>query len=241
MLQYSDTSSEKAGLLQECERLVFNGEYGSITNDTNLTATFTNYLNRAQDELATEIMQVDNSWQWDDVNHGDRPWASTDLLQDQSNYTLAVTHLKILQVTILDSDANEYIITPVDQDRTTTTPLSELFDTSSRPIMYDKVGDEIILYPAPDYNETNGLKIKFQRTFDHFTTADTTQNPGVASTFHWLLVKIACYEYMIANNMDNADRVKLEIAEGTQKLKDFYNKRNRDKKPRIIPRSRNSK
>ena len=57
-LQFSDTSAQKNGLIQEAESMVFgDNSYGRISADTNLLATFTRYIN----EALNRVVELDNS------------------------------------------------------------------------------------------------------------------------------------------------------------------------------------
>ena len=126
MTAYSETSTN-SGLLQDCEFTLFgdNG-FGEITNNTNRLQAFTNLLNRALDKVTNLIMSCDGRWQYDSTNYTDLPIGRTDLIDQQQDYGLSATHLKVLRVEVLDADGKWQKLEPFDINLPAFTPIAAL-------------------------------------------------------------------------------------------------------------------
>ena len=241
-MQFSDTSSSKNGLIQECETWLFGSDYGAISDSTTMLATFTRLLNQGLNEVTTAIMEVDGRWQYDDSNYTDFPIATTTLVEGQQDYQLSVSHIKILGVEVRKSDGDFYVLRPLDlQDiRRRGLSISEFLDENGLPQYYDITGDSIKLYPAPratDVTLSAGLKVFFQREPDYFATDDNTQKPGFPSVFHDIPALIASNKYAKSNQMsEKAREMDVYIERRMEDLRRFYSKRNVDSKPKLQAR-----
>ena len=81
---------------------------------------------------------------------------------------------------------------------------------------------------------SGGLKIYYQRDFDHFTIADTAQAPGFDPSFHRLLSYGAAFDFTIGKTMpDKKAEMRGLIADMRLELEDHYAAKNRDKKAQI--------
>ena len=237
-MQFSDTTNNN-GLIQECERTIFS-KYGSISGNTARLQEFTSLLNQGLDETATDIMEVDRNWKWDDVNHGDIPIATTNIVSGQGDYLTDVAFLKIQKVELKDSNGNESVLKDVKEVEQGVS-FEEMFSSEGTPEYYDMNGSSMTLYPAPNYDYTEGLTIHYQRTFDHFTTSDTTQSPGCPSIFHSLIYLRACYKYAFAKQMDLAVSLEKEIYKYVEKLRKFMPRRNPWGRNKLLPKYKSSK
>jgi len=243
---FSDTT-KKDGILQKCELYIHGGNYGSITNNPTLLNVFTSLVNDSMDTLVTDILDSDTSWQWDDTNRTDFPIGQLDLVQGQRDYTLDVSHLKILGVEAKDESGDYYMLRPIDlqdlRDRGITP--TEFYDTNGKPKYYDKIANSIMIYPQPDAGQvtmTNGLKVHFQRGPEYFLSTDTTKEPGFASVYHQLVPLRACLIYAMSNDMqDKVSNLNFLIKQKTDSLKRFMQKRGKDKKPKLTVKRINSK
>lgn len=167
-------------------------------------ATLLRRINAAYERVIGWIINSDGTWQFDDSNYSDLPIGTQTLVDSQSAYTFNDKFLQILEVQIKDVNGNWKILKPLDQvDYSGETPIDEIFETTGLPIYYDKVSEDTIkLLPAPDngisVTLTSGLKIKFKRTADLFTTAQVTTGtkvPGFISTYHYILSYMAALPY----------------------------------------------
>jgi hypothetical protein len=225
-MQFSDTTN-KDGIIQDCESILFGDNYGQITDDANLLATFTRNSNRALDRATSLIFDADGRWDWDDKNRTDYPIAVTDLVSGQSDYRFNVSHLKIDQIEIRnESDSTWRKLKSINRTDFSK-PLSEVYGKGA-PIVYTKIADAFFLYPEPNYSVTNGLKVYFQRAASYFEATDTTKEPGFAKLYHRLISLWASYDYASVNGMPIARVLRDEILVMEQELQNFYSFRSSD-------------
>lgn len=241
---FNDTSS-KDGLIQDCERWLFGNDYGAISGNTNLLATFTSLLNYGLGRTTTKIFEVDNKWQYDDSNFTDFPEATTNLSNGQQTYTMDVTFMKIIGAECLDSSGNYFNLRPLDKEeiRQKGFSLSEFFETPGQPLYYDIEGNSIVLYPAPatgNVTMTAGLKVIYQRPSSYFLTTDTTKQLGIPTDFHDIVVLYACQKYAKQNSMTaKAREIDAEVQKREDDLKNYYNRRWKEVKQIIKPKINN--
>ena len=96
---YSDTENF-LGIVQDIDFLVH-------TNSTTYTlANKTRNSNRAVDRAVTIIMQADGRWKYDDSNYTNLPIARGNLVSGQREYSVLVAHLKVLGISIKDSNGD---------------------------------------------------------------------------------------------------------------------------------------
>jgi hypothetical protein len=243
-LQFNDTSPSKNGLIQECETQVF-GNYGVISSDADLLATFTRNLNNALNMVASMIMSSDGRWQWDDNNNTDFPIATTNLVTtvgaEQQDYSFDVTFLKILRVEVQDADGNWHLLKPIDKEDIYNQSLTDFLKTAGLPKYYDKIGNSLFLYPKPlgtAVTSSLGLKVYYQRPPAYFTISDTDTVPGINSLFHKLVALIASRDYALDRGMANAKTLVERVVEGQEALTEFYTLRNKDEHLGLRPRRR---
>lgn len=201
------------------------------TNSTSLpAATMLILINNAYERVASLIIKSDRKWQWDDSNQTDFPVATTALVANQSDYTLATSHLKIEKVEVKDEAGNWYLLKPIDKEEMDGT-ITDYAKTAGQPYEYDKIGGSVILYPAPDYSQVASLKVHFQRGPALFTSAEVTTGtkvPGFNSLYHDLIPLWASYDYSIANGQSNANQLMVEIVRKEEALQDDYGARDKD-------------
>jgi len=239
-MQYNDTTN-KTGILQECESWLFGSDYGAITGNTNRLATFTRLANSALDEIITEIQTYDGRWEFDDTNYTDLPIATATLVDGQQDYKLDVSHIRITGVDILGSDGNYYPLKPKDMQDIRKygkgQALTEYEETDGKPLYYDLLADSIFLYPAPAAASVTlaaGIKVYFQRAGEAFATTDTTKIPGIPSLFHENIVIKACRRFAKQNSMtEKARELDAEDQRLTGKMKEHYSTRHEEKYPRL--------
>lgn len=234
---FNDTST-KAGLIQACEQKLFgdNG-YGVISGDSTKLLIFTNLLNRALDEVTIQILGADGQWEFDDSNYTDLPIGTTNIVSGQRDYTLSVSHLKILKVLIKGNDDIWNVVPTIDIAEENARFYSENnTGNSGTPNKVDKLANTIFLDPVPDYSKTAGLKIYYQREPSYFSTTDTTKTPGFASIFHELVVDHAVYKYGGPKQLPAAATALADIVKKEAQLIEFYSKRDKDHRARITTR-----
>jgi hypothetical protein len=197
-------------------------------------------VNIAYEEEVGAIIGMDGTWQFDDSNFTDLPIGRTNLVADQQDYTFDSTHLEIERIEILNKEGNSILLNPIDKSQINIA-LPEYQKTSGQPIEYDKQGDSIFLYPAPDNGVnvtlTNGLKIYFQRTASIFTTAEVTagtKTPGFAAPYHHILAYKAALSYCMQYKQDRVVMIRDKIAGLENGLRDHYRRREKDVHKRFV-------
>ena len=162
--------------------------------------------NTALEKVIAWMINADGTWQYDDTNYTDLPVGTGTLVSGQSSYSFASEYLDILEVMILTTGGKYVRITSFDPDE-----VGMSFDewTNSTngtppngfPAYYDKVGDSIRLSNSPTATYVTlaaGLKVRFKRTADLFTSAQVTtgtKEPGFASPFHIILCYMSAEPY----------------------------------------------
>ena len=241
-MQYSETTN-KSGILQECESWVFGGDYGAITGNTNRLATFTRNCNIAMNEIISEIMEVDERWQFDDTNYTDYPIGTTTLIDGQQDYVFDVTQIKITGVDIKGADGKYYPLKAVDihdiRKYGKGEALTEYKATDGKPLEYDVTATSIFLYPAPataNVTLDSGMKVYFQRAGEDFATTDTTKVPGFPTLFHEYVAIKASNRYSKQNSMtEKAIELDQEELKLKTKLREWYSNRHLENDPIITP------
>jgi hypothetical protein len=226
---FSDSSGGQ-GLVEDIDFLL-----GTSSSDYSLANKARN-INSWYDRAVNLILSADGSWEWDDENYtSTRPIATTSLVANQQDYSLAGEGiLRVLRVELKDSAGNWTQLEQFSQDDKRGTALVEFLKTAGTPQYFDLAFNSIFLYPKPDYSLSGGLKIYYQRDFDHFTASDTTQYPGFNPLYHRLLSFGAALDYAIANTMPNKIAMcQNEIAKLEAGIIDSYSTRNRDLKTRM--------
>ena len=169
-LQYSDTT-DKLGLVQLVDYLC------DTTDSSYPIADKTRHINMALDELVTEQIIFDNSGHADDTNYTVLPVKTTNLVTGQQQYQLPADYLFIERIEVLSSDGKGVVLKPIDKSEIE----SSLIDYGTgTPKCYDLGGQNYFLYPTPDYNATDGIKVWYSRLPDLFTSADTTKVAGIS-------------------------------------------------------------
>lgn len=221
----------KNGIIQDCEFWLFASNYGQISGNANMLATFTSLVNLALDSTVTTIFEADDRWQFDDSNYTDYPIATTDLVNMQKDYPLSVSHLKVIRVEVKDTAGNWTLLKPWDL-ADTTQARDEFLNGGGIPLYYDKFADSVFLYPQANYNQAASLRVYYQREPSYFTNTDTDKKPGFPTILHRIVPIKACYDYAVANNL--TDKIKVlqdEVLKRELQVEKFFGRRNNDEVP----------
>lgn len=188
----------------------------------------TRNANQALSKIVEMIMRAAGRWQYDDTNYDTLPIATTDLIANQTNFSLAISHLKIDRVRIKDKQGKWKILRPVDRRDLDEHELN----ATGVPDKYDKLGVSLMFYPLQDYSYEGGIEVQFERDADYFTTTDTTKEPGFASTFHRLISLYTALDYTEPNELEARSRkIQKRIDRMEAELVEFYSDRDRDEQP----------
>lgn len=236
-LQFNNTTT-KGGILQRIERLCKLGD-GYITGNATRLKEWTADVNLAWDKTLAMIFKASGRWQFDDSNHTDYPFITTNLVASQRDYTFTTDEqgnliLDIYKVMIKDENGVYFELYPVDQQS------DEYMDgfwsgqnETGLPSRYDKTANGIFLDCIPSYNSTNGLKVFINREGTYFTTADTTKKPGFAGLFHDYLAIEPSYTYSYTNSLANKADLLNEKLTMESNIKKHYRDRAKDELPII--------
>ncbi len=213
-------------------------------------ADLTRNANNALDNVVTLILGEDSRWQFDSTNATDLPIGVTDLVSGQIDYSFDAEFLVIKSIECKDSGGNWQKLIPID-NYDEDVALSAFETTDGSPKYYDKMGESILLYPAPSFNSPGGLKAYFQRNIEYFVAGDTTKKPGFAEHLHKYISLYCAYVYACAKELpkQNSLRNRLDYYEGNQlrggndkgAIAKFYAYREVDFKKKLTPRIENTR
>lgn len=242
---FNDTATEQ-GIVQASRF-----EAGANANNYPVADIVRN-SNVALDMAVTMILQADARWQFDDSNATDLPIGTTALVSGQQDYSFDDEYLMIKSIECSDSTGNWHKLEPID-NMDEDEALSGFETTNGLPKYYDKMGESILLYPAPNYSiaptdsPAGGLRAYFQRNIDYFVAGDTTKVPGFATHLHYFIPLYNAYVW--ANAKEQVNKVKLlqprlefytgnEMRGGNDRgaFKEFYARREKDFRKKLTPR-----
>lgn len=226
-MQFSDTST-KSGLVEETHF------FANTTSATYSINEITRNINRALDRVAFLIQSADQLWQFDDQNNTDQPIATTSLVNGQSDYSINADFLKILKIEIKDSNGNWQEVNPIDVSDPNFKRISTA-TTNGIPTRYDKNGNSVFLFPAPNYDSNGGLRIYYQRNMTYFVVSDTTKAPGFNPQFHRILSLQAALDLCIAKELPQATNLATQVNKLEVDLLEFYSNRGKDEPPKLRP------
>lgn len=215
-------------------------------------ADLTRNANAALDNVVTLILGADQRWQFDSTNSTDLPIGTTDIVSGQQDYSFDEEYLVIKSIEIADASGKWTRLIPIDNMSLDEREALSGFETvNGTPMYYDKMGDSILLYPAPNYNYTAGLRAYFQRKIDYFVASDTIKEPGFAKHLHKYIPLYCAYVYACAKDLVKQSVLKQRLAfyEGNKlqggndqgAIATFYAYRELDFKRTLKPRIENTK
>lgn len=215
-------------------------------------ADVTRNANTALDNVVTLILGADQRWQFDSTNSTDLPIGTTDIVSGQQDYSFDEEYLVIKSIELADASGKWTRLIPIDNMSLDERQALSGFETvNGTPLYYDKMGDSIILYPAPNYNYTAGLRAYFQRKIDYFVAGDTIKEPGFAKHLHKYISLYCAYAYACAKDLPKQNSLKQRLAfyEGNKlqggndagAIATFYAYRELDFKRKLTPRVENTR
>ena len=184
------------------------------------------------------IWNASGKWEFDDKNYTNLPFATTDMVDEQQDYTLPSTAQKILRVEVKNSSGDWQQLDQLDQTEIGGA-MTEFYETSGMPAFYDIVGNSLMLYPKPDTASvtlTAGLKVYVAREISEFSLTDTSTEPGFADDFHRGLSLGAALDKALALGLnDKIPTIREQIALMKEDLTNHYSSRNIPKKIKMYP------
>lgn len=233
-MKFSDLT-DLQGLVQSYEAKTNLGT-GTVTG--NYLKEFVREANNSNRIIYSWIFESSGSWQFDDSNYQDMPFATDDLVLGQRDYAIPPEALTIKRIQIKNNSGSWFDVYPVQHD---------IRDTANNPdgspMSYLLTGTTIRFNRAPSYNSTNGLKVSFDRDVYEFTANDDTRTPGFSSQFHDAIAVGAAIEWLKNNQPGSPtlQELKAEWMNYEQRIRKFYDKRAKSFKPvlrRLIERWR---
>lgn len=231
-MQFSDTTN-KNGLIQRIEDHSQLGD-GVVSGDELLLRKMTSNANEALYDITTEIMTLNDSFEWDDPYKTDYPIATTPLVADQRDYQFDnISFLKLKRVDITYDGSRWIRATPFTSTQDlkgygSDTQVDERF--SKEEPMYDPKSFGFWLYPRADATDvSNGAKarIEFERTHDEFSYNDTTAEVPIDRNFHDMVAIGAVLKWPQLSN-DQYTKLSGLYQNKLRQLVDHYSKRNED-------------
>jgi hypothetical protein len=226
-MKYNDTTN-KNGIIQQVERYINMGATW-ISGDTDRLREFTAYANKVGHKIWHWIFLSQGVWKYDDANHTDLPQATTNLVDAQATYALPSDALTIERVEVKNSNGDWFRLRQIIENQIPGA-IEEFNETDNEPVYYRLIGNTIELFPASNYDSTNGLKVYFDRDSVDFTYDDTTQTPGFASPYHEAVPVGMAIEWLKIKNPTSTTLqfLREEWAKFEVEIKKFYSLRNKD-------------
>ena len=231
-MQYSDTTN-KNGIIQRIERHTELGD-GVISGDETTRKQVTADVNETIYELTTDLMLLQDSFDWDDPNKADYPIATTPLVADQRDYQFdSISFLKLKRVDVTYDGETWYRAEAFDSASLADslgndTEVDSRF-TASAP-KYDPKGFGFWLYPrATAAQVAAGAKarIEFSRGHTEFDESDTIEEPPIDRPFHDLIAIGAALRWPSLST-SQYNKLSVKYVEGREKMVQHYAQRNED-------------
>lgn len=201
------------------------------------TAKIVNSCNNWLDKLTGYAIGADKRFQWDNTQHTKLPEGTTDLTQDQIDYSFLTDEdgNQIVTLTGVSVLRNGYFVPLEPVDRKDPTIDMSIFGTQRGVITaYDKIADNIIRLDAkPDSNVTGGLKFFFQRTSPAFEATDTTKTTGFSQLLDRGFIIASAYDGAITLGLPNTQALSVELEKEERKMIEYFEARNNDEEMRL--------
>lgn len=239
---FSNTTNRN-GIIQAIEKKTDLG-IGYISGNADRLADFTADINNENHKIWHTIFMSNGNWQYDDGSTtSSMPNGVINLVSGTSIYALPATALTVQRIEAKDVNGLWTVLTPITNELIVNQAIDEFMKTDGSLSYYTLIGNNIELFPAPNYASTGGLKVYFDRGSVDFITSDTIKTPGFASPYHEILAIGTAIEWLKIKQPNSltlpqlqADYLKMEDA-----IKKFYGKRFKDYKPKIGRQKENFK
>lgn len=222
-MDFSDTTN-KQGLVEDCDFLVTS----NVTSYplANKAASANRYLDEAVSIILKtdgkwqwdDLTNTNESIGLADLTADTQEYPLTSAIWSiggAADAALTNVLLVLNRVEVKDTDGNWRVLMPLDQrDLMPIAPgaltgtgdttqgeeysLTDFKKEAGTPIYYDKSGNNLNLYPKPNYTQANSLKVYMQRRANLFVSSDTTKRAGIAPHLHRFISYGMAYDYAIA-------------------------------------------
>ncbi len=233
IIQFSD-STNKTGLVELLGRAT--GTQDATTSSYPLKQKTVD-INDALDKYLSIARKASPTIKIDDTNFTGEPLYTQNLSSGTQAYTYtndasSAQIIEIDRVDILRSNGTSKRLTlfnPENVGLDDNTGLASYKSTNGEPEEYRIVGKNIYLYPAPNYNSTNGLKLYHSRAPSYFVSTDTTKTPGINNLFHaYLWIRPAYFWVMIKKGAAAASGLKTELTDMEDAIKRYFENYSKD-------------
>lgn len=227
-IQFSDTSN-LTGLVETLAR--YTGTQTSTTSSYTL-AQKTLDINNAYVHFINLAARAAGKQQVDDTNNTTLPLLLSNMVSGTANYsfkvdeaspTNQVLELQKLRIKDVNGKWTDYL-TQIDKNEV---DISQFQDITGTPEYYDLIGDNVVFYPTPNYNSTDGIEFTITRTPIYFLTTDTTKKPGIPDMFHEYLVLRPAYYFCVAKGLPQAKAYGEAMLMMEREAKQYYANRNK--------------
>lgn len=240
-IQFSDTTN-LTGLVETLAR--YTGTQTSTTSSYTL-AQKTLDINNAYVNFISLASKAAGKQQIDDTNNSTLPLLLSNLVSGTANYSFKVDEAsptnQVLQLQKLRiKDANGKWTDYLTQIDKISVDISQFQDVTGTPEYYDLIGDNVVFYPTPNYNSTDGIEFTVTRTPVYFLTSDTTKKPGIPDMFHEYLVLRPAYFFCVAKGLPQAVAYRDMMLLMEKEIQHYYSNRNKTLQDVISPEGINS-
>jgi hypothetical protein len=228
-LQFSDTTN-KDGIVQKLQQAC--GLVSSSTNSYPLKQ-ITKDVNTALDNFF-EIARLNApKIKIDDTNHSSEPAYTFNLVSGTQRYTYTVDAssnqiTRVDRVDVVRADGSSKRLTFLNRETITEEGIASYKADAGEPEEYYIDGEEIVLFPKPNYNATNGGKLFIERAGSYFTSTDTTKVAGIPNLFHDYLWLRASYFWCLLKDQARARNLKVELMDMETRIAQYYKRLNAD-------------
>jgi len=198
-------------------------------------------INDASAHVWGIIFKSSGKWQFDDGNHEDYPFITSDLNENQRDYPFTTDEagnliLDVYKVMVKNPAGIYQEIYPIDQqsDEFTQGFWSGL-NQKGTPSRYDKTANAIMLDALPAYSSEDGVKMFINREGVYFDVDATTEMPGFCGLYHEYLALRPSYYYAMREGLDNKNDLFNQMTRMEQDIAQYYRDRSKDEIPVIVP------
>lgn len=245
-LQFSDTTN-KDGIVQRIQNAC--GLISATTNSYPLKV-ITKDVNSALDEYIAIGEENSNKIKVDDTNHSSEPALPISLVSGTQRYTFNTDSnsnqiTKVDRVDCLRADGSSKRLNFKNKEEITE-GIASYKATAGEPEEYYIEGEEIVLFPKPNYNSASGLKLHVTRAGSYFVSTDTTKVAGINNRFHDYLWIRPSYFWCLTRDTRRAANLKVELVKMEADIAKYFKRLNADSTrigatQRMRPMSQNNK
>lgn len=222
----NDTTN-RTGIVQALEDATNTQDVSSYTSAIKIRD-----INLAFDDYQNMVKRTSGSWQADDTRHTKYPNMTFDLIASQKDYTFTEDEQgnqiqDIYRVECKDSNGNWKVLKYVNE-MNYTDAISQIDTETGVPDEYYLTANGVFLVTAPNYTQANGIRMFFTRSPNYFTTAHTTEEPGIPNGHHKYLFLKPAYWYWMPKDSARASLFLNELNKIEDEIKGDFAGRMRD-------------